>query len=141
MPNSPLLGMERKQGKSKMADILALSPTQGQGVVVENSESQPLSLNTTPTATTSKHSRKTLRNLDFPILRLQASLLAGSIGEWQVVEGTRVKSETIILTQPSGKKYKAIRIFLAIDETDLEVVESADGIDFAVNGERVKIVE
>lgn len=141
MQNSPLSETERKQEKLKKGGTLEPSMTPEPKDAVENSASRLLLQSTTPTATTSKRLIKTLKSLDFPTLRLQASLLAGSIEEWRAVKGTRVRSETVVLTQPNGKKYKAIKIFLAIDETDLEVVESPDGVDFAVNGERVKVVE
>lgn len=141
MSNFPLLGMEARPGKSKAEDISEPSMTPGQVVVESKNVSEPSSKDTSPPVATNPPLPETSKNLDFSTLRLQASLLAGSIGEWKVVEGARVKSETVYLTQPNGKIHKAIRIFLAVDGNDLEVVDSADGIDFAVNGERMKIVE
>jgi hypothetical protein len=73
-------------------------------------------------------------------LRLKASLLAGDVGAWVVAARGRAKSQTILLTQPSGKKFKAIRLLLAVDDHDLEVVETPDGLDFVVDGKRLEVV-
>lgn len=102
--------------------------------------SKPLSPSTTPAAATAKSSKKTSKNLDLPALRLQASLLAGDVGIWKNLKG-RVKSETVLIRQPDGEYYKAIRIILALDGTNLEVVDTPDGKDFVVEGKRMDVEE
>lgn len=123
-------------------DISGRSGTPGRSEIVASGSGSPVSsAATTPTASSGKSSTKTSKGLDFPTLRLKASLLAGDVGSWLGVKGARAKSTTILLTQPNGKKYKAIRILLAVDEADIEVVETPDGIDFVVEGTRMKVVE
>ena len=140
MVSIPLSGMEPKQEQLKVEDTLEPSQTLGNSEVVESGELKVSSENTTPIATTKKPSKKTLKNLDYPALRLNASLIVGSLGDWKKQKGARVKAQTVTLTQPNKKKYKAIQIFLAVDETDCEVVETPDGIEFIVDNQRLKVV-
>ena len=138
MPNFPLSGKGKNQEKLRGEDILELSSTPGKQEIVETREESQLSLpGITHPANIKPRSTETSKSLDFPALRLQASLVAGSLGGFKSAKGARVKSETVTLLQPNGKRYKAIRIFLAVDENDIEVVESTDGVDFAVNGYRM----
>lgn len=140
MLNIPLSGEESKQEPLKVEVTSEPSQAHGNLEVVEKSESKVLSADITPIATMKKPSKKTLKNLDYPLLRLNASLITGSLGDWKATKGARVKAETVILTQPNGKMYKAIKIFIAVDETDCEVVETKDGIEFFIGGKRLDVV-
>ena len=139
MANFPLSGTEENQEKSKAEDILGHSGTPG--IRDTPQESKPLSLSTTKTASTEKSLKKISKTLDYPALRLQSSLVAGYLGMFLKLAGARVKSETVVLLQPNGKRYKAVKIYMAIDETDLEVMETSDGIEFVVEGKRLEVVE
>lgn len=140
MVSIPLSETEQKLEQLKVEDTLGPSQMLGGLEVVESGESKVLSEDTTPIATTKKPSKKTSKSLDYPALRLNASLIVGSLGDWKKQKGARVKAQTVILTQPNKRQYKAIQIFLAVDETDCEVVETPDGIEFIVDNQRLKVV-
>lgn len=140
MVNTGFIGEGKKSEKSKAAGTLALSKKSTPQEVVADGEPLNLSPSTTQTATTVKPSMKTSNGLDLPALRLSASLIAGSLADWTAIVGARAKAKTIRIRQKDGSIYYGIQVLLMVDGQNLEAATTADGVDFVVAGERVKVV-
>jgi hypothetical protein len=130
MQKFPLSKAERKPDESRAEVTSEHSRKPGIGDTLPGlKHSSPATIQSVPTV---KSLTKTSKGLDYPALRLQLSLITGYLGMFKKIKGARVKSETVKLTQPDGNQYMAIRIFLAIDLTNLSVVEKEDEIEFSV---------
>lgn len=64
-------------------------------------------------------------------MRSKAGIVAGALADFQTAKGRAVTQE-IAYTAPSGRVCKAVKIILLIEDANLVVARTADGIDFNV---------
>lgn len=93
----------------------------------ENNESMSSSPNTS--ASTPKSSTKTWKNAELAELKLRAGLVAGALADFQGAKGV-VTTKEIVYTAPSGRTCKAIKVILIVENADLVVEDTPDGLDF-----------
>ena len=93
---------------------------------------------TTQAAGTEQSSTKTSPATDLPTLRLQASVLAASLGEFLSVPEARVLVKTIRIPQPDGTTREALQILVALVGHDLGSVTTNDGTTISVDGSIMK---
>lgn len=107
-------------------------PSKPHGTLGTISESPPSSQSTTQTANTEKPLTATSKHSDLETLRLYLSLLAGYLAKIQAVKRGRVHCEEVTLTQPSGKKYKVLKILIGVDDAGVAIVEDGSNLTFDV---------
>lgn len=96
-------------------------------------ESMPLgaskSLSTNTTATTQKGSQRTWKTAELQELKSKIGLVAGALADFQSAGGLVVtKKQTY--TVPSGSTYTAIKLFLIVQDVNIETVQTEDGLEF-----------
>lgn len=96
----------------------------------ENTESDASKSTPIPTtATTQNASKKIWKSAELEVLRSKAGLVAGALADFQGAKGMVLASVTEY-RKPSGRKYKAVKLLLFVDEIDLVAVKTKDGLDF-----------
>ena len=94
---------------------------------LENKESTSSSPSTS--ASTLKGSTKTWKSVELAELKLRAGLVAGALADFQGAKGVATTKEVTYLA-PSGRVCKAIKIILIVEDADLVVEDTPDGLDF-----------
>lgn len=113
--------------RPEKSPVEATSATSGPSLP-EASSSGSGNISNATTATTQKASQPTSKQLDLNALRLRASLLVSDIGQWKKAGGKAAKRTVVA---PDGRK--VVYIAIALDGGDVEVVDTPDGWDLAVN--------
>lgn len=112
--------------KADISDALTKSPRLASMV-----KSASQSSRTTTTATMQKGLPKTWTNVELGELRRKAGLVAGALADFQAAGGLIVRKE-VEYTLPSGRKYKALRFHLIVENANLVAEQTPDGLDFNV---------
>ena len=132
MPNTPLSQVPGEQGNSLTTKKVTSAPSKQLSLPGTIEGSQVLSPGTTQIANTAQPLTKTLKPSDLDTLRLYLSLLAGYLAKIQTIKRGRVFCEEVIMTQPSGRKYKVLKILIGVDNASAVVVENGTELEFDV---------
>lgn len=121
-----------KSQPSKTASASA-SSTSGVSIEPSGTEALPLgesmSLSVDTPATTPTASQKTWTNVELEALRSRLGLVAGACQDFQA-SGGMVWVKNISQMMPSGKRYSAVKMYLVVEDLDLKIEASKDGLDF-----------
>lgn len=100
-----------------------LSPSENMDGAGSKSSAEPTA------ATTRKDSHRILTSARLAELQSKAGLVAGALADFQTAGGI-VAAEEVEYAMLSGKKCKAVRVFLIVPDYSLVVVKTEDGLDF-----------
>jgi hypothetical protein len=128
----------KKQDASPEADMSATYRKPSPGANVDASGSS--SAGTIPTATTRTRLNPTLTTTELETLRLKASLVAGYLGMFQKAGG-RVTWRNVEVPDSgsSGGMRKVVFFVLGVPNFDVELMDTPDGLDFAIDGKFMSI--